>query len=285
MSPSDILAVLTDATGWLEAALIVLVPLELLRWLRSRELDRGRLAEIGTNIVTLLPTVAVAGLTTATAIGAHRAVAGLLPWAVPTTPLTAALALLAVDFLYYWEHRCAHRVPLLWAAYHTVHHSSPRFDQTTGLRISFVDGFVTPLFYLPATALGFAPELVLGCFLCVIAYQTWIHTELIGRLPWLDGWLNTPANHRVHHACQPHYHDRNFGAVLMLWDRLFGTYAPEQEAPRFGTSPPLGSSNPIAVHFSALQQLWRLAMAQPGLRRRLAVLLSPSTPAPTAIEN
>jgi sterol desaturase/sphingolipid hydroxylase (fatty acid hydroxylase superfamily) len=156
-----------------------------------------------------------------------------------------------------------------------VHHSSPQYDQTVGLRITFLDGFVTIWFYVPLVLLGFSPALIAASFGLILGYQQWIHTETIGRLPWLDGWLNTPSNHRVHHGIQPHYLDRNYGAILMVWDRMFGTYQREDVPVRYGLTHPIGSSNPIAVHFCELGRLWRELKRTPGLAARLRLLVSP----------
>jgi sterol desaturase/sphingolipid hydroxylase (fatty acid hydroxylase superfamily) len=98
---------------------------------------------------------------------------------------------------------------------------------------------------------------VLGAFGVIIAYQQWLHTELIDKLPLLDGWLNTPSNHRVHHAMQPQYLDKNYGAILMIWDRIFGTYAPEIEPVQYGLTDQIESANPIKVHVAEAVKLFR----------------------------
>jgi sterol desaturase/sphingolipid hydroxylase (fatty acid hydroxylase superfamily) len=230
------------------AALAVLLPVELWRRWRAGRLDRAAVLEMLACASPVLPTLLATGAVIAWVTAVYGTAASLAPWRIPTNAGTALLALAVVDFLYYWDHRCAHRVRPYWAFCHSVHHSSPQYDQTVGLRISFLDGFVSPWFYVPAVLIGFDPLLVLGAFVVILGYQQWIHTETIGSLPWLDGWLNTPANHRVHHGTQPQYLDRNYGAVLIVWDRLFGTYAPEREPVLYGLSQPLRSSNPWHVH-------------------------------------
>ncbi len=253
----------------LGAAIAVLLPWELWRLHRQRRLDRARLREMLASASPLLPTLALSGVVGAFIAGLFGLAAGLAPWQVPVTGWTAALALLTVDFLYYWDHRVAHRNRSYWALAHSVHHSSPQYDQTTGLRVSFVDGFISPWFYLPPILLGFDPWLIAACFGVIIGYQQWLHTETVGRLPWLDGWLNTPANHRVHHGVQAHYQDRNYGAILMVWDRLFGTWTPEREPVQYGLTHPLGSSNPLAVHGYEARRLWSDLCATPRWRDRL----------------
>jgi sterol desaturase/sphingolipid hydroxylase (fatty acid hydroxylase superfamily) len=124
-------------------------------------------------------------------------------------------------------------------------------------------------------AIGFDPLLVAACFALIIGWQQWLHTETIGRLPWLDGWLNTPSNHRAHHGVQARYQDVNFGAILIVWDRLFGTWVPEcdEEPVRYGITHPIESPNPIEVHLCEARRLWRDLAATPRYRDRLRRLL------------
>jgi sterol desaturase/sphingolipid hydroxylase (fatty acid hydroxylase superfamily) len=160
---------------------------------------------------------------------------------IPTTFATTLLALVAVDFCYYWEHRTAHRVPFLWRLYHATHHSSNQFNVAVAYRVSFANHFVAPLFYVPCVLIGFEPILVVSLQLLVIHYQAWVHTELIGRLGWLDRICNTPANHRIHHSTARAHEHRNFGAIFVVWDRLLGTYCAPEPVDTYGisgTSPP-----------------------------------------------
>ena len=273
---TDILSALETTGLYLEAIIFLLLPLELIWLARRGRLDGPRLREMLASaspfLLQLLLGAAILGgyWSLYAAIGAWR------PWPLATNWLTAALCLLLVDFLYYWEHRLGHQIRGLWALYHSVHHSSPHYDQTTALRVSIIDTAITPLFYLPAVLAGFDPLLVLLSFGCVIAYQTWIHTEAIGRLGWFDRIFNSPSNHRVHHAAQRHYLDRNYGGVLIIWDRLFGTYRAEEVAPVYGLTTPIASSNPVKVHFHeigtflrdwqrhGLKNGWRLFWHRPG---------------------
>lgn len=130
-----------------------------------------------------------------------------------------ALAIFVADFSYYWMHRIEHQTRILWAN-HSVHHSSPEFNLTTSLRICWLDGFIEWLFFVPMILLGFDLIQTIVGFSVVIAYQTWIHTEKIGKLGFLDKIFNTPSVHRVHHGSNPQYIDRNYGGILILWDRM-----------------------------------------------------------------
>ncbi len=138
------------------------------------------------------------------------------------------------DLCYYVEHRVAHRLRSLWALYHAVHHSSPAYTVATAYRVSFLNQFIAPVFYLPCVLAGFEPLLVLGLQVFAIHYQAWVHTRGIGRLPALDAILNTPANHRMHHDRAAPPRGVNFGGIFVIWDRLFGTYVAPRAVRRFG---------------------------------------------------
>lgn len=173
---------------------------------------------------------------------------------IPVVWWTWVAALLAADFTYYWMHRWEHEIRILWA-HHSVHHSSPEFNLTTSLRLAWVEGLVTWVFYVPMILIGFDLVQTVIAFAVVIAYQTWIHTEKIGKLGWLDKVFNTPSVHRVHHGSNSHYLDKNYGGILIVWDRLFGTYQPEEQPVIYGLTEPLDTSNPIAINFHEYVQI------------------------------
>ena len=150
------------------------------------------------------------------------------PFALASLPMTWWSwlgALLLVDFCYYWLHRWNHEIRFLWA-FHNVHHSSPEFNLTTNIRLSWFSGLVDWVFFVPPVLLGFDVVQVIASIVIVNLYQAWIHTESIGKLGWLDRVFNTPSTHRVHHGRNREYIDKNYGGILILWDRLFGTYEP-----------------------------------------------------------
>ena len=167
---------------------------------------------------------------------------------VPVTWWSWVLALIAVDFTYYWMHRIEHERRILWAV-HSVHHSSQEYNLTTALRLSWLESLYEWIFFVPLLLIGFDLIQILSSLLVVILYQTWIHTEKIGRLGWLDGIFNTPSVHRIHHAANKAYIDKNYGGVLILWDRLFGTYQIETEKAVYGLTKQLDSSNPLTINF------------------------------------
>jgi len=164
------------------------------------------------------------------------------------------LAVVIADFTYYWMHRCEHQVRLFWAN-HSVHHSSPEFNFTTALRISWIDALIEWVFFIPMILLGFSlAETIVG-LVVVVAYQSWVHTEKIGKLGWLDKVFNTPSVHRVHHGTNSHYIDKNYGGILIIWDRLFGTYQAEDEKVFYGITTPIESHNPLVINFLEYRKL------------------------------
>ncbi|MER7048715.1 sterol desaturase family protein [Streptomyces jumonjinensis] len=179
-------------------------------------------------------------------VAVYTAVHELTPARIPVLWWTLPLILLAQDFLYYWAHRGHHAVRILWAC-HVVHHSSRKFNLTTALRQPWTGLTVWP-FYLPLIACGVHPAALAFCAAVNLVYQFWVHTERVGRLPRpFEYVLNTPSHHRVHHASQGGYLDRNFGGVLILWDRFFGSFAPETEPCVFGLTKNIDTYNPLRV--------------------------------------
>jgi sterol desaturase/sphingolipid hydroxylase (fatty acid hydroxylase superfamily) len=167
-----------------------------------------------------------------------------------------ALALVGDDFAYYWFHRAHHEVRLLWAS-HVPHHSSQRYNYATALRQSWTPMTTLP-FVAPLAWLGFDPLLLVTVHGVNLIYQFWIHTELIDRCPaWFEAVFNTPSHHRVHHGSNPRYLDRNYGGILILWDRMFGTFEPEAEPVRFGLTKNLESYNPLRIAFEEFVRVAR----------------------------
>ncbi|MET1412725.1 sterol desaturase family protein [Roseibium sp. HPY-6] len=197
--------------------------------------------------------------------------------AIATIPLSWwswPLAVLLADLTYYWMHRCEHRVRLLWT-YHSVHHSSPEFNFSTALRLAWIEALFTWIFFVPMVMIGFDPAQVIAAFAVVIAYQSWIHTEKLGKLGFLDGVLNTPSNHRVHHGRNSIYLDKNYGGILIVWDRFFGTYEPETEQVLYGITEPVMSSNPFIINFRETTLLLKDVLRPGPLKSRLATIVMP----------
>jgi sterol desaturase/sphingolipid hydroxylase (fatty acid hydroxylase superfamily) len=180
------------------------------------------------------------------------------------------IAFLYVDFAYYWWHRASHEVNLFWAA-HAVHHQSEDYNLAVALRQGIVTSFTSLPFNLPMALLG-VPTPVYAAMLAIsLLYQFWVHTELVGRLGPAEWVLNTPSHHRVHHAINPRYLDRNYAAILIVWDRLFGTFAEERERPVYGTTKPIRSFDPLWAQVHEFAVVAHKARALPRWRDRVAI--------------
>ena len=184
--------------------------------------------------------------------------------------------LLVYDFCYYWHHRLGHTVAVLWAA-HAVHHQSEEYNLSTALRQTSTGWLFGWIFYLPMAVLGF-PPLVFGVVALVdLLYQYWVHTQQIGRLGWFDRWFCAPSNHRVHHAVNDKYLDKNYGGILIVWDRLFGSFIEEDDAEPcvYGTRTPLASWNPLWANLHVYWDLFQDAWHARRWRDKLRVWIEP----------
>jgi len=214
------------------------------------------LSSIGLGVMSQVAGVFTAALMLAIYAGVHEHFA---VWQLAAnSPWTWLSAFIAYDFLYYWHHRAGHRVALFWAA-HVVHHQSEDYNLSTALRQTSSGWLVGWIFYLPMAIAGFPPVVFAVVALIDLLYQFWVHTEQVGRLGAFDRWFCAPSNHRVHHAVNDAYLDRNYGGVLLVWDRLFGTYVAEDEAVPcvYGTRAPLRSWNPIRANLQVYGELLR----------------------------
>ncbi len=170
---------------------------------------------------------------------------------IPARWWSYILALVLYDFCFYWAHRWGHTVNLFWGA-HSVHHQSEYYNLSVALRQSWIHTLLAIIVFLPIPILGIPIE-VFGIAATINSfYQFWIHTEAIGKMPkWFEFVFNTPAHHRVHHAVNPKYIDKNHGGMLIIWDRIFGSYKEEEERPTYGITTQLNSWNPAwaNVHY------------------------------------
>jgi sterol desaturase/sphingolipid hydroxylase (fatty acid hydroxylase superfamily) len=182
------------------------------------------------------------------------------------------LVFFADDLAYYWFHRVSHESRVFWAS-HVVHHSSQHYNLSTALRQTWVPMTYLP-FWLPLLLVGFPPWLVLLAQSWSLIYQFGLHTERIFKLPrWVEAVFNTPSHHRVHHGANEQYLDRNYGGILVIWDRLFRSFEPEGERVRFGLTTNLATFNPVKVAFHEYAALGRDLRAARSWRTRWNVLL------------
>jgi sterol desaturase/sphingolipid hydroxylase (fatty acid hydroxylase superfamily) len=199
---------------------------------------------------------------------------------LPFTAMNLLLLFVLQDFLYYWFHRASHRVRWLWAS-HVAHHSSRLMNFSTAFRQSLtypLSGMW--LFWLPLVLLGFDPKLVLAVVAINLGFQFFVHTRWGKHWGWLGYVLNTPAWHRVHHACNDVYIDKNFAGVLVIWDRLFGSFEPEHDAIpcRYGITEDFESVNPLTITFHEWRRMLNAARDAKGVRAKMHVLFGPPRP-------
>ena len=186
--------------------------------------------------------------------------------------VTVFVAFIWTDFTYYWGHRAGHRIRLLWAS-HSVHHSSEEFNYSTAGRLSPLDHVSGFVLNAPLVFLGVNPAIVLAVGLMGPGISLFFHTQHVGKLPRpIEFLFNSPSHHRVHHASQKQYLDRNMGGILMIWDRMFGTYAEEQAGPRYGLTKSIDTHNPAKIEVHEWRHMIGDFRRATSVRQRIAVL-------------
>ncbi|MGW5311566.1 sterol desaturase family protein [Nocardia thailandica] len=201
--------------------------------------------------------------------------ATLAPWHLPTGAWWYwPVLLLVVDLAWYGNHRFSHRVRIGWAA-HQAHHSSEYFNLGTALRQKW-NPWSEAIFWLPLPLLGFAPWTIYVAFALNLIYQFFTHTETIGSLPRpVEFVFNSPSHHRVHHGSDPEYLDRNYGGILIVWDRMFGTFQRELHTPTYGLTTPVGTYNLLRLQYHEYGNIVRDVRAASGLRDKLGHVFGP----------
>lgn len=197
--------------------------------------------------------------------------------ALPDEPWVWVLAFVFYDFCYYWNHRIGHERNIFWAS-HVVHHQSEDYNLSTALRQTSTGFLLSWIFYLPMAVAGVPPLVFVTVAALNLLYQFWVHTRHVPKLGWYEWFFVTPSNHRVHHAQNPVYMDRNYGGVFILWDRLFGTFQEEldEQPVVFGVTTPLRSWNPLWANLQFYVQLWRDAVRAGSWWDRLRIWFMPT---------
>ena len=170
---------------------------------------------------------------------------------------------LLADFVYYWFHRVSHSWKPLWA-FHLIHHSAMTMNLTAAYRLNWFGALISPLFFIPLALLGFPPDFIVASYALNLLYQFFLHTEAIPSLGRAEGFLDTPSAHRVHHGSNEMYIDKNFGGVLIIWDKIFHTYQPETEKVTYGITTGFISYNPFKLVFKGFIDLFTNKMKYKG---------------------
>ena len=183
-----------------------------------------------------------------------------------------AIAIVGWDFCYYWLHRYSHEISVLWAA-HAVHHQSEDYNLSTALRQTSSSFLLNWIFFLPMFVIGFPFEVLFAVAAINLIYQFWVHTQIVRRLGVLDRIFSTPSNHRVHHAQNDRYIDKNYGGIFIIWDRMFGTFQAEldEEPVVFGVRKQLANWNPIWANLQVYSYLWQDSVRAERLGDKLRV--------------
>ena len=251
--------------------------IELVRYAFKKRLSDGLAADTVANVITFGAFLAIEyflGLLLVTKLYFWVHLNFSLPH-LPINLVTIVFAILLADFAYYWDHRMMHRIGMGWAT-HTVHHSSPFFNMSVAYRFGPLDAVFPLIFSIPIVMLGFDPLLVLFAEVFVQVFQTALHTELIKKFPKpIEYIFNTPSHHRVHHGSNRIYWDKNYAGILIIWDRMLGTFEPEVEEVVYGISEPINSYNPLVVFFHGLQRLGKKLNRLPGVSNKLKALIMP----------
>ena len=217
--------------------------------------DEYEFKDAGTSITMGLGNVAIGLFTKGLILGIFLFLYQFRFFTIPFAWWSWLILLFAEDFCYYWFHRISHESRFFWAS-HVVHHSSQKYNLSTALRQTWTGSFYSFVFWIPLIFLGFHPIMVMAQMSISLIYQYWIHTELITKMPkWFEAIFNTPSHHRVHHATNPQYLDRNHAGIFIIWDKLFGTYEPEIEKPTYGLVKNIETYNPVKVAFLEWQKM------------------------------
>ena len=199
----------------------------------------------------------------------------LAPWELPTDTWWYWVALLlGLDLCYYWHHRFSHRVRIGWAG-HQAHHSSEYMNFGTALRQKWNPWFEL-VFWMPLPLLGFEPWTLYVAWSVNLIYQFVVHTELVHKM-WrpIELVFNTPSHHRVHHGSDPEYLDKNYAGILIIWDRMFGTFVEEQQRPKYGLTKPVNTYNLLTLEYGQYAEIGRDVRAARSWRERIGYVLGP----------
>ena len=193
-------------------------------------------------------------------------------WSIDTVSLVSwVLVLIIVDFIYYWFHRACHEVNFLWAC-HVTHHSSEEFNLTVALRQCSFQRIFEYLFYLPLAVAGVSWQMFFLCHGILKIYQFWVHTRYIGNLGLFEKFMLTPSHHRIHHASDKEYLDKNHGGIFVIWDRMFGSFAEESHEPRYGLTKNLKTSNAFQANVHHYLKIIKDLVHVRGFINRLKIL-------------
>jgi sterol desaturase/sphingolipid hydroxylase (fatty acid hydroxylase superfamily) len=254
---------------------IVTVILEIILTIKIK-LDEYEFKDAGTSILMGLGNVFIGLFTKGIVLGVFLFLYQYRFFTIPFAWWSWLILLFTEDLCYYWFHRISHESRLFWAS-HVVHHSSQKYNLSTALRQTWSGSFYSFVFWIPLLLIGFHPIMVMTQMAISLIYQYWIHTELIKKMPnWFEAIFNTPSHHRVHHATNPQYLDRNHAGIFIIWDKLFGTFEPEVEKPVYGLVKNIETYNPIKIAFLEWVNMFRdFSFSKTSFLNKVKYLIKP----------
>jgi len=254
---------------------IVTVILEIILTIKIK-LDEYEFKDAGTSILMGLGNVFIGLFTKGIVLGVFLFLYQYRFFTIPFAWWSWLILLFAEDLCYYWFHRISHESRLFWAS-HVVHHSSQKYNLSTALRQTWSGSFYSFVFWIPLLLIGFHPIMVMTQMAISLIYQYWIHTELIKKMPnWFEAIFNTPSHHRVHHATNPQYLDRNHAGIFIIWDKLFGTFEPEIEKPVYGLVKNIETYNPVKIAFLEWVNMFRdFSFSKTSFLNKVKYLIKP----------
>lgn len=259
---------------WFFTLALVFLAFELLKYYLAKTISWKLIGDIITNYLTLMMFIAISFiLLGAVYLSAYSWTAQFALFDIPTNWAAIFICIILADLAYYWEHRFMHRVNMAWAT-HSVHHSSPFFNISVAYRFGPMDGVWPIFFHLPLVLLGFNPFMVFFAEMFVQLYQTALHTETVKKLPKpVEAVMNTPSHHRVHHGSNPAYLDKNYAGIFIIWDKLFGSFAQEDDVVKYGLVKPINSINPFIAFFHGFWRLGKTVFLAKGFKNKILYLI------------
>ena len=252
----------------------VMIALVLLEWWLSIKKHKDfydakdTLAAAAIGVVNLLITAAIKIATFGIIIFFYN----LAPFKIEPSWWSFVLCLIWIDFWRYWAHRIAHECRFWWAT-HVTHHNSEKYNWSVSFRLGWTQ-HIKIIFFIPVALAGFDPVTFFIAHQIEVLYQFWIHTEYIRKLPKpIEFIFTTPSHHRVHHARNQQYLDKNYGSTLIIWDRMFGTFQPEEDEPDYGITTPVNSYNPVYLNFHEWMDIFRDMKNSRSLKQALVMML------------
>jgi sterol desaturase/sphingolipid hydroxylase (fatty acid hydroxylase superfamily) len=276
-SEDDVYWLETFIDDWFFVLAMLVFVIELIRYGIKSQISWNFIGDSVTNFITLFATTSVNALmaTLFYVMVFFYAYEHFSITHLPLTGWTILGCIVLADLAYYWEHRFLHRNGFGWAT-HNVHHSSPHFNISVAYRHGPLDGLFPLFFHLPLVLLGFNPFVIFFSEVFVQVFQTLLHTEAVKKFPRpIEAIFNTPSHHRVHHATNRKYLDKNYAGIFIIWDRMFGTFAKEEEKVTYGVYPRVNSVNPLKVYFHGYYKLAKQIKEADSWRTRFKLLYKP----------